>query len=139
MTEPYLALYVNDGTLYLAKKLPTEARPRVILDVGIDEIISDEFEEAAKKLGTTALGILSLWHKDVFNDWGQLAEGKSERESAFDLAMDLISRSVSGKTNVHVKSIELFLRQAAIGTDSVQQFLDEAWPPIRARLESYSS
>ncbi|MHA6895375.1 hypothetical protein ACQUJT_15015 [Ralstonia pseudosolanacearum] len=36
----------------------------------MDEVISDAFDEAAKKLGTTVLGILSLWHKDAFHDWG---------------------------------------------------------------------
>lgn len=63
MTEPYLSLHINDGILYISKKLATEIKPRVILDVEVGEVVSDDFDEAARKLGTTVLGILCLWYK----------------------------------------------------------------------------
>lgn len=138
MNEPYLIVHVKDGTMYFAKKLPTETKSREIFEVEIDEVISDEFDEAAKKLGATVLGILSLWHKDAFPGWGIPSDAEKEENCDFALAMELIGRSVAGKTKTHVQSIELLLRQAAIKTDSVQQFLDESWPPIRANLEGYS-
>jgi hypothetical protein len=137
MNEPYLIVYVKDETMYFAKKIPTEAKSREIFEVGIDEVISDEFDEAAKKLGSTVLGILSLWHKDAFPGWGISSNAEKEQNGDFDLAMELIGKSVAGKTKTHVQSIELLLRQAAIKTDSVQQFLDESWPSIRTNLENY--
>jgi hypothetical protein len=137
MNEPYLALYVNNGVLRFTKKLPTESRPRDILEVGVSEITSDKFDEAAKKLGSTALGILSLWHRDAFQDWGIPSDEKKERNRDFDLAVELIGKSVAGKTKAHVLSIDFLLRQAAIKSDSAQSFLNESWPSIRARLDSY--
>ena len=55
----------------------------------------------------------------------------------FELAMDLIGRSVCEKTGAHMRSIEALLGQAAFARHSAQRFLDEAWPHIRARLLSY--
>ncbi|SCK29591.1 hypothetical protein VAR608DRAFT_2488 [Variovorax sp. HW608] len=71
MNEPYLAIYVQNGTLFFSKKLPSEDKPRAIFELEIGEVISDEFDEASKKLGNTVLGILRLWHEDVFHDWGK--------------------------------------------------------------------
>ena len=61
MNEPYLAVYVKDDALVITKKLPKEAKPREILELPIEEILADEFADAASKLGTTLLGILALW------------------------------------------------------------------------------
>jgi len=57
--------------------------------------------------------------------------------SDFELAMDLISRSLCEKTSAHMQSIEARLQRAAIARNSAQRFLDEAWPHIRARLMFY--
>ncbi len=69
MHEPYLALYIEDGTLHIAKKLPTEDVARGIIEVPIEQVTSDTFDEAAKKLGGTVLGLFKLWHKKTFEGW----------------------------------------------------------------------
>jgi hypothetical protein len=56
---------------------------------------------------------------------------------AFELAIDLIGLSACDRTSVHLRSIEVLLTRAALARPSAQRFLDEAWPPIRARLSSY--
>lgn len=140
MNEPYLALYVKDGVLYFTKKIPKESDPRPILEIGVDEVISDDFDEAAKKLGTTVLGILSLWHKDAFPGWG-ISSQTEEDEVADDfyLAQRLVSESVSKKTAVHVHSIDLLLDQAASKREDAKKFLDESWPVIRAQLARFEN
>ena len=141
MNEPYLAVYVKDDALVITKKLPKEAKPREILELPIEEILADEFAEAASKLGTTLLGILALWHKDQFHDWGKVrstGQIDEEERTDFDIAMELISQSVSSKTSAHIQSIELLIRQQAIKDESAQKFLDESWPSIRDRLNSFS-
>lgn len=140
MNEPYLALYVRDGVLFFTKKLPKESEPREILEIGVDEVISDEFDEAAKKLGTTVLGILSLWHKDAFHGWGISSQaGEDEAEDNFYIANRLISESVSKKTAVHVQSIDLLLHQAASKNEDAKKFLEESWSIIRERLASFGN
>ncbi len=141
MNEPYLAVYVKDDALIITKKLPKEAKPRKIFELPIEEILADEFADAASKLGTTLLGILALWHKAQFHDWGTLQsvdENDGDERTDFGIAMELISQSVASKTSAHVQSIELLLRQQAIKTESAQKFLDESWPAIRDRLRSFS-
>jgi hypothetical protein len=56
---------------------------------------------------------------------------------AFELAIDLIGLSACDRTSVHLLSIEVLLKRAAVARPSAQRFLDDAWPPIRARLSSY--
>jgi hypothetical protein len=70
INEPFLALSIVAGTLYFTKKLPLEDGPRVILELDISEVVKDDFDEAARKLGTMMFGILRLWHKDAFDGWG---------------------------------------------------------------------
>lgn len=137
LNEPYLALYVKDGVLYFTKKLLTENSPRVILDVEVNEIISDDFDVAAKKLGETALGILSLWHKNEFKDWGISSPPQDVGLDDYGIAHCLIERSVSGKTSAHVQSIEVLLRQEAGKSEDVKRFFEDSWPIIRMRLESF--
>ncbi|MEV8471769.1 hypothetical protein [Ralstonia sp. UNC404CL21Col] len=140
MKEPYLALYVRDNALCVAKKLPTESSPRDIFEIGVGEVTSNEFDEAARKLGGTVLGILSLWHKDSFPGWGdaltQIEEGE---EDDLYVAHRLISESVTKKTAAHVKSIDLLLRWASAKNEDAKQFLEEAWPLVRERLNSFEN
>lgn len=140
MNEPFLALYVKDNTLFFTKKLPTENLPREILEFSIDEITSDEFDDASRKLGTTVVGILSLWHKDAFQGWGAGSNSSGSEDQApneFDIAVQLISKSVFTKTKVHVQSIDALLRDQAEKTRAAKEFLDDSWPTIRARLERF--
>lgn len=138
MNEPYLALYLRDDVLCFAKKLPKESSPREILEIGVREVTSDEFDEAARKLGGTVLGILSLWHKDAFPGWGEAFSQKEEgEEEDFYVANRLISESVSSKTAAHVKSIDLLLKWASGKNEDARKFLEEGWPLIRERLNSF--
>ena len=141
MNEPYMAIYVKDDTLFFAKKLPSEDKPREILELSIDEVTSYEFDEASKKLGNTVLGILRLWHQDVFRSWGKgLAADDCEEQASneFDMAMHLISKSVSAKTGVHVQSIEALLSEQSLRTKAAHEFYNESWPDIRARLGKFA-
>ena len=112
MNEPYLAIYVKNNTLFLQKKIPTEREPRDILEINIDEIVSDEFDDASKKLGKTALGIIKLWHPEAFQTWGKNIEQDAEDiYNNFYIAMHLISESVSNKTRIHLQTIDTLLKE----------------------------
>lgn len=140
MNEPYLAIYVQNDTLFFSKKLPSESKPREILELGIDEVIADEFDDASKKIGNTVLGILRLWHPDVLHSWGKdtgASDDAVHSQNDFDIAMHLISKSVSTKTKAHVESIDVLLREQSLRTKAANEFLKESWPAIRARLEKF--
>jgi hypothetical protein len=136
MHEPYIALYVQDGALHVEKKLPTELESREMFDVPIREVVADEFDEAARKLGSTVLG-----HLDVFNNWGSRPEGDEAETQVindFDIATHLISKSVSDQTKVYVQSIDTLLREQSLRTKAGHEFFNESWPTIRTRLEKFT-
>jgi hypothetical protein len=142
MNEPYLAIYVRDHTLFFAKKLPSETRPRDILEIDVSEVMSDDFDDASRKLGSTVLGILRLWHPNVLHNWseGSGTDDKGDQhEKDFDIAMHLISKSVSAKTKAHVGSIDVLLREQSQRTKAAHEFFNDSWPTIRARLEKFAS
>ena len=133
-------MYVSNSTLYFAKKIPSEREPREILELSTDELTSDEFEEAAKKLGSTVLGILSLWHPEVLKRWGigsESDESVAQIPNDFDVAMHLISKSVFDKTKVYVQAIDTLLSEQSIRTKAGHEFFTESWPTIRNRLEKF--
>jgi hypothetical protein len=141
MHEPYLAVCISNGTLSFTKKIPSEDKPREIFELNTDEVMSDEFDEACRKLGSTVFGILRLWHPEVLNSWGKTVEvddAKSQVVNDFDIAMQLISKSVFEKTKIHVQSIDVLLREQAEKKKAAKEFLDDSWPTIRERLEKFN-
>lgn len=136
MYEPYLALYVKDGTLYFEKKLPTEDEPRGIIEVEIAQVTSDEFDEASKKLGGTILGIFRLWHKNLFETWGTSAV-KLEDDSVDDysVALYLIDRLPQGCAEDRLQLIDEILNEASISNAAAHKYLVEDWPYLRKRLQ----
>jgi hypothetical protein len=142
MNEPYIALNVKNSTLYFTKKLPNESSPREILEIDIDEIVLDDFSTASKKLGETVFGVLRLWHQNEFRNWESNCNEerhKDSPESDFEIAMQLISKSILRQTKKYVHAIDLLLGEQAIKIESVQNFVDTSWPSIRIGLEQYES
>lgn len=135
MHEPYLALYVKDGALHFEKKIPTESKSREIFDVALSQIVADDFDEASKRLGSTILGILKIWHKDSFEDWGNggALSSKSSSED-FMVALGLINRLSAGCSEDRLKLIDEILADAASSDLDAKKYLDEDWPSLRRRL-----
>ena len=135
MHEPYISLYVQDGALHFEKKLSTELESRVIFNVPIPEVIADEFDEAAKKLGGTLLRLFQLWHKDLFINWGSsFSELESSSSDNFTLALGLIDRLSDGCSEDRLKLIDEILVDAATSDLDASKYLSENWPYLRVRL-----
>ena len=135
MHEPYLALYVKDGTLHFEKKLPTETEPRGIIEVEIEQVTSDEFDEAAKKLGGTILGIFRLWHKSLFDTWGTSAVAvENDSVDDYSVALYLIDRLSQGCSEDRLQLIDELLNEASISNVAAREYLGEGWPSLRKRL-----
>jgi hypothetical protein len=135
MREPYIFLYVADGALHVGKKLPTESEPRELFDVSVDQVVASEFDEAARKLGATVLGVLKLWHKDSFQSWGQTADALSSPSSDdFEVALSLIDRLAGGGSEDRLKLIDEILSDAATVDAAARSYLHDDWPPLRKRL-----
>ena len=135
MHEPYISLYVQDGALHFEKKLSTELESREIFNVPIPEVIADEFDEAAKKLGGTLLRLFQLWHKDLFINWGSsFSDLKSPSSDNFTLALGLIDRLSDGCSVDRLKLIDEILADAATSDADASKYLSEDWPYVRVRI-----
>ena len=134
MHEPFIFLFVSDGALHVGKKLPTEPDPRELFDVRIEDVVTDAFDEASRKLGATALGILKLWHKDLFRDWGDSVDGLNASTDEFEVALALIDRLSAGGSEDRLKLIDEILSDAAASDEAASKYLKEDWPPLRKRL-----
>lgn len=134
MREPYLALYVSDGALHFEKKLPTEETSRGITEVPIVDVVSDSFDDAGRKLGTTVLGLLKLWHKKEFEGWGDSNASGSLAASDFSVALYLIDRLSQGASEDRLGLIDEILSEAAASNHEAVDYLREDWPALRKRL-----
>jgi len=137
MNVPRLEIYLNqESDLCIAKVERENAESRLIVDVPIDELKTFSPESAAHRIGGTILNILGLWHKQVFGNWEVPAvSGNSQQDDDYDFALRLVNRALLAKTAVHNASIELLLQQAAIDSEDAREYLENAWPLLRDRLE----
>lgn len=134
MHEPYLTLYIEDETLHFAKKLPTEEVSREIIEVPIKQITSEKFDDAARKLGGTVLGLFKLWHKKDFENWHDSNASENGYIEDFSVALYLIDRLSQGCSEDRLLLIDEILSEAATSNAVAGDYLREDWPLLRKRL-----
>lgn len=134
MHEPYLALYIEDGTLHIAKKLPTEDVARGIIEVPLEQVTSDTFDDAAKKLGGTVLGLFKLWHKKAFEGWDDSMALEHGSIEDFSVALYLIDTLSQGCSEDRLRLIDEILGEAATSNAAADTYLREDWPLLRKRM-----
>lgn len=134
MHEPYLAIYVEDGALHIAKKLLTEDIVRGIIEVPLKQVMSDKFDEAAKKLGGTVLGLFKLWHKKDFEGWDDSNILENGAIEDFSVALYLIDRLSQGCSEDRLRLIDEILGEAATSNVVAADYFQEDWPLLRKRL-----
>ncbi len=67
MKYPVLHVYFDENdTLCFAKVEGPGQKPRLIIDVILDEIKACTLEELQDKVGGTVVGLLKLWNKELF-------------------------------------------------------------------------
>jgi hypothetical protein len=133
MHEPYLALYIADKTLHFEKKLPTEETSRGIIEVPLDQVVSDPLDEAARKLGATVLGLFKLWHKKEFEGWDDSVDSKPA-VADFTVALYLIDWLSQGASEDRLCLIDEILGEAAKSNTQANDYLQDDWPALRKRL-----
>jgi hypothetical protein len=136
MNEPYLALHVSRNMLCFTKKVPSEEKPRDILEVDIEEVTADDFDTAAKKLGVTALGILSLWYQSHFKGWGSFAPAdEKDKVNEFAMTLRLIDRFTPGCSEDRLKLIDELLAEASVDDVEAEKYLHNDWPFLRQAIQ----
>ena len=133
MHEPYLALYIENKTIYFEKKIPTEDTSRVIIEVPLEQVVSDPLDEAGRKLGITVLGLFKLWHKNEFEGWDEL-NTSSHVVDDFAVALYLIDWLSHGASNDRLCLIDEILGEAAKSSIEANSYLKEGWPALRKRM-----
>lgn len=140
MTAPRLEIYLDEQQKVCVAKVERDGGDsRLIFDIGLDELKSSELEVASSKLGGTIFNLLNIWHKGAFEGWGIPSVEECSESDDYEIAHRLIGKSVSSKTAVHVQSIDLLLRHEARKNEDAKQFLEDSWPIIRERLESFGA
>lgn len=140
MTAPRLEIYLNGEKRLCIAKIEREGEvPQVILDLSLSELKSSELDVASAKFGGTIFKLLNMWHSDAFEGWGIPSVAEISQSDDYEMAQRLIGKSVSSKTAIHVPSIDLLLSQEASRSEDAKRFLEDIWPIIRERLESYSA
>jgi hypothetical protein len=134
MHEPYLALYVRDNALHFEKKLPTENASREIFNVPLEQVVSESPDEAGRRLGTTVLGLLRLWHKQEFAGWGDPDNSEPAAVDDFVVALYLIDRLSQGASEDRLRLIDEILSRASTSNQAAGDYLQEDWPTLRKRL-----
>ncbi|MDR1423457.1 MAG: hypothetical protein LBI92_02455 [Azoarcus sp.] len=134
MHEPYLALYVQNNALRFEKKLPTEEVSREIFEVPLSQVISEPLDEAGRRLGTTVLGLLRLWHKQEFAEWDKLHNSGPAAVDDFVVALYLIDRLSQGASEDRLRLIDEILGQASTSCEAASNYLQKDWPTLRKRL-----
>lgn len=134
MHEPYLALYIRDKALHFEKKLPTEKSPREIIEVPLQQVLSDSLDEAGRKLGTTVLGLFRLWHKQEFAGWGEPNTSAPTAVDDFAVALYLIDRLSQGASEDRLRLIDEILGEASAASEAANDYLQNDWPILKKRL-----
>jgi len=137
MTTPRLEIYLENGsTVCIAKVERPDAERRLIFDVDLEQIKSENPQDAAYRLGGAVLNILRVWHKREFGEWSvPVPEDTLDDHDDYYAALRLIEQSLSEKSSQHAESIERLLKNAAKTDDNARKYLEEAWPLLRNRLK----
>ncbi len=71
MKHPYLHIYLDDDeNLCFAKVERPGESPRLIIDVTREEMKAYSLNELQEKVGGTVVGLLKVWNKELFAEWG---------------------------------------------------------------------
>lgn len=139
MTVPRLEIYLGEQQKVCIAKVEREgAESRLIFDISLDELKSSELEAASSKFGGTIFNLLNMWHKGAFEGWGIPSFEEISQSDDYEIAQRLIGKSMSSKTATHIPSIDLLLSQEASKSEDAKRFLEDSWPVIRERIESFS-
>ena len=137
MNVPRLEIYLDkELDLCIAKVDRIGADSRLMVNIGLDELKSYGFEGAENRIGAAVLNTLKIWHKDAFETW-EISDFPDDTDDDFHVAMQLIGKSMSTKSAMHVLSIDFLLSHLKTENKEMRKFIEESWPAVRARLESF--
>ena len=138
MNTPKLEIYLNqDDYLCIAKVEQPNDQSRLIVDIPMSDINALSYEEASTKIGGSVLHILRLWHKEAFENLskGTSIIDDSGGSESYEIALRLVSIALDAKTTIYSTSIDSLLEQAALTDVDARNYLENAWPLLRERLE----
>jgi hypothetical protein len=69
MTTPRLEIYLENGSLCIAKVDDERVGTRLIMDIEVADLKTLATADAAHRIGGTVLNLLRLWHPNEFGEW----------------------------------------------------------------------
>jgi hypothetical protein len=143
MNIPRLEIYLDEGNnICLSRVEKKDGASRLIVNMPIQEANELEEDELSYRIGKSILNILSFWHKDIFvkqkKDSFVPSETVEQSVQLYETALRLIGIALDSKTKTHNVSIEDLLQQSSIHNLDARFYLENTWPTLLRRLESYT-
>lgn len=140
MQIPHLAIYVNDkGEFVMSHVMRAEGEP---LDVErpLKELSDRGLEEASKGIGRVVLATMAGWYPQEMGKYPELAVPYDE-EGDMIVIMSLISKSILGKTKVHLASIDALIEEVLREKPEMATTNSTiaGWAHVRAMIEKKSA
>lgn len=134
---PRIEVYLNDESVLTIAHHRLADRGPLEVPIPLDELMAGGPDESARRLGSILIHVLMLWHKEEFARIAAVAAAQSPSINDMDIVDNLISKSMSLKTNVHIGSIDHLLANSVDESGECQEFFALTWPTIRAELLKY--
>ncbi len=136
-TIPRLEVLVAENNRLLVQKIyNNDQSARQILSVSVEELGADGFDKSARKIGGLMLGIIKVWHPELFSPVDAPIDKSEWHKDDYAIATYLIARSMT--ENVCLSdTIEFLLSTSEEHNPSAKDFKEFAWPALKERIKMF--
>lgn len=139
MRIPYMTIFVNDKDELVMSHVMRPGGDPFDVERPLKELSARGLDEASKGIGKTVLATMANWYPQEMQKYPELAVPYDEEADMY-IITSLVSKSIRGKTKVHLASIdaligEVLREKPELATTSPTI---AGWPIIRERLEKKS-
>lgn len=132
-----IVLQINEGNLQISTLETGTATTQLAFELPVASLAAGESGVDFARLAQAIAEHLHLLFPDNFATTPAHSVQSADDLQGYDIAHQLIHKSVVEKTGVYVPVIDHLIRQAAVQDEGAKEFLEKSWPVINERLQSY--
>lgn len=139
MRIPYMAIFVNDKDEFVMSHVMRPGGEPFDVERPLKELSDRGLDEASKGIGRVVLGMMGNWYPQEMQKYPELAVPYDE-DSDMYIITALVSKSVQGKTKVHLASIDALIEEVLREKPELATTSPTiaGWPEVRKVLEKKS-
>lgn len=140
MQIPYTAIFVNDKEELVMSQVMRPGGDPFDVERPLRELSARGLDEASKGIGRVVLALMANWYPQQMQKYPELAIPYDEESDMFVITQ-LVSKSIQGKTKVHLASIDALIEEVLREKPELATLSGTiaSWPVIRERLEQKSN